>query len=339
MIILSKFLNIGENLRVNHDNIGAIILAAGLGKRMKSKLIKILHPICGQPMIAYVIDALDELGIQKKVIVLGHQRERVAEFLNDRSEVTLLAVQIAVQERPLGTGDAVKSAEQFFDNGTDDVLVLSGDTPLLSKDTVERLIKTHHHSGAEATILTVEMQNPTGYGRIVKDNEGYILRIVEETDASPEERAITTINTGTYCFKVSTLFSALKMVSSANAQGEYYLTDVFEILNSQGGKIVSVSAASSIEVMGINSRKELAVAETYLRQQILDNLMNNGVTIVYPETVFIDRGVKIGQDTVVYPFTAIIGQSVIGEGCSIGPHACIIDATVGDGATVVFQKI
>ncbi|MFH1963078.1 MAG: sugar phosphate nucleotidyltransferase [bacterium] len=330
---------------MKHENIGAIILAAGLGKRMKSKLIKILHPICGQPMIAYVIDALNKLGIQKRVIVLGHQMERVAEFLNDRN------VEIAVQERPLGTGDAVKSAEQLFDewrgstsdtgsiSDTGDVLVLSGDTPLISDNTLERLIETHHVSGAEATILTVEMQNPTGYGRIVKDNEGYILRIVEETDAVPEERAIKTVNTGTYCFKVSALFSALKMVSPSNAQGEYYLTDVFEILNSQGGKIASVSADSSVEVMGINSRKELAVAETYLRRQILDNLMDNGVTITSPETVFIDRGVKIGQDTVVHPFTAILGQSVIGKDCVIGPHACIIDAVIKDEATVVFSSI
>lgn len=315
---------------MKHEDIGAIILAAGLGKRMKSKLIKILHPICGQPMIAYVIDVLNEIGIQKKVIVLGHQREQVAKFLNNRN------VEIAIQEKPLGTGDAVKSAEQFFDKkrgGTfcpSDVLVLSGDTPLISKDTIERLIETHHSSGAEATILTVETKNPTGYGRIVKNNEGYVLKIVEETDASLEERAIKTINTGTYCFKVDALFSSLKMVSPSNAQGEYYLTDIFEILNSQGGKIASVSADSSIEVMGINSRKELAVAETYLRRQILDDLMDNGVTIISPETVFIDRGVKIGQDTVIYPFTAILGQSVIGKDCVIGPHACIIDAVVGE---------
>ncbi len=326
---------------MRHKDIGAIILAAGLGKRMKSKLIKILHPLCGQPMVAYVVDALNELGIQKRVIVLGHQRERVAEFLSNRN------VEIAVQEKPLGTGDAVKSAEHFFQffnkekgiaSGIDDVLVLSGDTPLISKDTLERLIETHHRSGAEATILTVEMQNPTGYGRIVKNNEGYILRIVEETDASPEEKAIKTINTGTYCFKVSALFSALSMVSPANAQGEYYLTDVFEILNSQGGKIASVSADSSIEVMGINSRKELAIAETYLRRQILDNLMDNGVTIVSPETVFIDKNVRIGQDTIIYPFTAILGQSVVGSDCVIGPHACIIDATVEDGVSVVFSS-
>ncbi|MEK7812186.1 MAG: sugar phosphate nucleotidyltransferase, partial [Candidatus Desantisbacteria bacterium] len=297
------------------------------------------HPLCGQPMIAYVIDALNELGIQKRVIVLGHQRERVAQFLNNRN------VEIAIQENPLGTGDAVKSAEQFFDKDkssssyTRDVLVLSGDTPLISKNTLERLIETHHSSGAEATILTVEMQNPTGYGRLIKDNEGYILRIVEETDASKEERAIKTINTGTYCFKIDALFSALKMVSPSNAQGEYYLTDVFEILNSQGGRIASVSADSSIEVMGINSRKELAVAETYLRRQILDGLMDNGVTIVSPETVFIDRNVTIGQDTVIYPFTAILGQSVIGKDCVIGPHACIIDAVVNDKASVVFTSI
>lgn len=324
---------------MKQNDIGAIILAAGLGKRMKSKLIKILHPICGQPMIAYVLDTLNELGIQKRVIVLGHQRERVAGFLNDRNEVALLAVEIAVQEKLLGTGDAVKSAERFFDKGRGDVLVLSGDTPLISKDTLERLIETHHSSGAEATILTSEVQNPTGYGRLIKNNKGYVLRIVEETDASSEERAIKTINTGTYCFKVSALFAALKMVSPANAQGEYYLTDVFEILNSQGGKIASVSTDSSIEVMGINSRKELAVAETYLRKQILNDLMDNGVTIISPETVFIDRSVSIGQDTVIYPFTAILGQSVIGKDCVIGPHACIIDAIVGDKATVVFQRI
>ncbi|MBI4777394.1 NTP transferase domain-containing protein [Candidatus Desantisbacteria bacterium] len=287
---------------MKQNDIGAIILAAGLGKRMKSKLIKILHPICGQPMIAYVLDTLNELGIQKRVIVLGHQRERVAGFLNDRNEVALLAVEIAVQEKLLGTGDAVKSAERFFDKGRGDVLVLSGDTPLISKDTLERLIETHHSSGAEATILTSEVQNPTGYGRLIKNNKGYVLRIVEETDASSEERAIKTINTGTYCFKVSALFAALKMVSPANAQG-------------------------------------LAVAETYLRKQILNDLMDNGVTIISPETVFIDRSVSIGQDTVIYPFTAILGQSVIGKDCVIGPHACIIDAIVGDKATVVFQRI
>ncbi|MBI4753094.1 NTP transferase domain-containing protein [Candidatus Desantisbacteria bacterium] len=317
---------------MGYENIGTIILAAGLGKRMKSKLIKILHPICGQPMVAYVIDALDELGIKKRVIVLGHQREQVAEFLSNRS------VEIAIQERPLGTGDAVKSAEQFFDKYEGDILILSGDTPLISTKSIERLIATHRMSKADTTILTVEMQNPTGYGRIVKDNEGYILRIVEERDATPEERGIKTVNTGTYCFKAAALFSALKMVSSSNAQEEYYLTDVFEIINSQGGKIASVSADSPVEVMGINSRKELAVAESYMRRQILDNLMDNGVTIISPETVFIDKGVKIGQDTVIYPFTTIEGQSVIGEDCVIGPHACLMDATVRNGARVIGNR-
>lgn len=330
---------------MGYENIGAIIMAAGLGKRMKSKLIKILHPICGQPMVSYVIDALDELGIKKRVIVLGHQREQVAEFLSNRN------VEIAIQERPLGTGDAVKSAERFFDrredNGEqtflsaiyDNVLVLSGDTPLISPDTIERLIKNHRSSGVKATILTVDLQNPTGYGRIVKDSAGYILRIVEERDATLEEKGIKIVNTGTYCFNAAALFSALKMVSSSNAQEEYYLTDVFEIINSQRGKIASVSADSSIEVMGINSRKELAVAESYMRRQILDDLMESGVTIVSPETVFIDRDVRIGQDTVIYPFTSILGQSVIGEDCVIGPYACIMDAFVRNGARVIFSSI
>ncbi|MFH1897213.1 MAG: sugar phosphate nucleotidyltransferase [Candidatus Desantisbacteria bacterium] len=318
---------------MGYEDIGAIILAAGLGKRMKSKLIKILHPICGQPMVAYVIDALDELGIKKRVIVLGHQREQVAEFLKYRG------VEIAIQERPLGTGDAVKSAEQFFDKYTGDVLILSGDTPLISKNTVKRLVEVHHGSAAEATILTATMQNPTGYGRIIKDNEGYILRIVEERDADSKEKAIKTVNTGTYCFKAAALFSALKMVSSSNAQNEYYLTDVFEIINSQGGKIASVSADSPVEVMGINSRKELAVAEFHMRRQILDNLMDNGVTIISTDTVFIDRDVKIGQDTIIYPFTTIFGQSEIGEDCVIGPHACIKDTTVRNGTRVVFSSI
>ncbi len=318
---------------MGYESIGAIILAAGLGKRMKSKLIKILHPICGQPMVAYVIDVLEEIGIKKRVIVLGHQREQVTEFLSNRS------VEIAIQERPLGTGDAIKSARRAFESWAGNVLILSGDTPLLSRKTIERLIEKHRAMNAAATILTVDTPNPAGYGRIVKDDEGYILRIVEETDATDEDRAITTVNTGTYCFQCKTLFSALDMVSPANAQEEYYLTDVFEIINSQGGKIASVSADSPVEVMGINSRKELAVAESHMRRQILDNLMNNGVTIISPETVSIDRDVKIGQDTVIYPFTTIFGQSVIGEDCVIGPHACIMDAFVKNGARVVFSSV
>lgn len=318
---------------MEYENIGAIIMAAGLGKRMKSKLIKILHPICGQPMISYVIDMLDKIGIKKRVIVLGHQKERVAEFLNNRG------VEIAIQEKPLGTGDAIKSAGEAFEGWAGNILILSGDTPLLSSKTIEKLIKKHQAMNATATILTADIPNPVGYGRIIKDNEGYILRIVEEVDATDEERAITTVNTGTYCFQCAALFSALAMVSSSNAQKEYYLTDVFEIINSQGGKIASVSADSPVEVMGINSRKELAVAESYMRRQILDDLMESGVTIVSPETVFIDKDVKIGQDTIIYPFTTIYGQSVIGKDCVIGPNACIMDAVLEDGARIVFSSV
>ncbi|GKV70384.1 bifunctional protein GlmU [Sporosarcina sp. NCCP-2716] len=305
----------------------AIVLAAGQGTRMKSKLYKVLHPVCGKPMVEHVIDHVRGIGADRVVTVVGHGAEQVEETLGAKSEYVLQAEQ-------LGTAHAVQQAEQLLGNLDGTTLVICGDTPLIRSETMEALVRNHRELGAKATILTAIAEDPAGYGRIIRGERGEVLRNVEQKDASPEEQAIREINTGTYCFDNRALFDALKKVKNDNAQGEYYLPDVVGILQSEGALIGAYACADFSETLGVNDRVVLSQAEAVMRRRIAETHMRNGVTIISPETTVISADAVIGRDTVLQPGTVLEGNTVIGEECVIGPNSHLIDSEVGNRTTI-----
>ena len=308
-------------------NVMGIVLAAGLGKRMKSNLHKVLHPVCGRPMIAHILDALEGAGVRRNIVVVGHGADQVREFLGDRAEY-------ALQEEPLGTGHAVRAAESLLAAEDGATVVVNGDAPLLTPQTVASLVAVHRERGAAATLLTAVTDNPAGLGRIERSADGSVMRIVEEKDAGAEERRIKEINAGVYCFDNQELFKALAQVKNDNRQGEYYLTDVISILREAGKTVAGVVAADPIDAFGVNDRAELAEAERLMRRRINRRHMLNGVTLIDPETTYIDADVEIGRDTVIYPGTALRAGTRIGEGCAVGPNCDLRAAEVADGAVV-----
>ncbi|WP_350300844.1 bifunctional UDP-N-acetylglucosamine diphosphorylase/glucosamine-1-phosphate N-acetyltransferase GlmU [Peribacillus frigoritolerans] len=309
----------------------AIILAAGQGTRMKSKLYKVLHPVCGKPMVQHVIDQVNQLQIEDIVTVIGHGAEKVQEQLGD-------SCKYALQEQQLGTAHAVMQAESVLSvkNGT--TLVICGDTPLIKAETMKELIALHEQSQAKATILTAYADNPAGYGRVLRGEGGLVEKIVEHKDASDEERYVKEINTGTYCFDNQALFNALTKVSNENVQGEYYLPDVIEILKQEGEVVTAFQSSDFEETLGVNDRVALSQAEQVLRKRINETHMRNGVTIIDPLTTFIEADVQIGQDTVINPGSFIKGKSIIGQDCLIGPNTEISNCEIGDG-TEVLQSV
>lgn len=309
----------------------AVILAAGQGTRMKSKLYKVLHKVCGKPMVEHVVDQVAGLNCEKIVTIVGFGAEKVKERLGDR-------VEYAFQEEQLGTGHAVLMAEENLAQYEGETLVVCGDTPLITKETMEALLNTHKQRGAKATILTAKMDQPTGYGRIIRNEQGFVERIVEEKDATPEEKAVTEINTGTYCFDNRYLFETLKKVGNDNAQGEYYLPDVIEILKNEGETIAAYVTPSFEETIGVNDRAALSVAEEIMKKRINEQHMRQGVTIIDPNTTYIGADVQIGRDTIIYPNTMLSGRVTIGEDCQIGPNTEIENATIGD-ETVIRQSV
>ncbi|AOH52798.1 UDP-N-acetylglucosamine diphosphorylase/glucosamine-1-phosphate N-acetyltransferase [Peribacillus muralis] len=309
----------------------AIILAAGQGTRMKSKLYKVLHPVCGKPMVQHVIDHVNQLQIEDIVTVIGHGAEKVQEQLGD-------SCKYALQDQQLGTAHAVMQAEDALCGKSGTTLVICGDTPLIKAETMEELIALHEQSQAKATILTAYADNPTGYGRVLRGEGGLVEKIVEHKDASDDERYVKEINTGTYCFDNQALFSALKKVSNENVQGEYYLPDVIEILKQEGETVTAFQSSDFEETLGVNDRVALSQAEQILRKRINESHMRNGVTIIDPLTTFIEADVQIGQDTVINPGSCIKGNSVIGQDCLIGPNTEICDCEIGDG-TEIFQSV
>ncbi|MGE6379387.1 bifunctional UDP-N-acetylglucosamine diphosphorylase/glucosamine-1-phosphate N-acetyltransferase GlmU [Peribacillus muralis] len=309
----------------------AIILAAGQGTRMKSKLYKVLHPVCGKPMVQHVIDHVNQLQIEDIVTVIGHGAEKVQEQLGG-------SCKYALQDQQLGTAHAVMQAEDVLSGKSGTTLVICGDTPLIKAETMEELIALHEQSQAKATILTAYADNPTGYGRVLRGEGGLVEKIVEHKDASDDERYVKEINTGTYCFDNQALFSALKKVSNENVQGEYYLPDVIEILKQEGETVTAFQSSDFEETLGVNDRVALSQAEQILRKRINESHMRNGVTIIDPLTTFIEADVQIGQDTVINPGSYIKGNSVIGQDCLIGPNTEICDCEIGDG-TEIFQSV
>ncbi|GEN34571.1 bifunctional UDP-N-acetylglucosamine diphosphorylase/glucosamine-1-phosphate N-acetyltransferase GlmU [Aneurinibacillus danicus] len=299
----------------------AVVLAAGQGTRMKSKLYKVLHPVCGKPMVQHVVDSLKELQMDGIVVVVGHGADKVKEQLGS-------GVEYAMQEEQLGTAHAVMQVAPILKGKKGTTLVLSGDEPLISSETLKALMAHHEANQAAATILTRIMDNPTGYGRIIRGEDGGVERIVEQKDATEEEQRVQEINTGTYCFDNEKLFAALEKVDNNNAQGEYYLPDVIEIFKSQGERI-EASITEEITI-GVNDRVALAKAEAMMRERILTKHMKEGVTIIDPSNTYIEADVVIGRDSIIYPGTLIGAGTTIGEDCIIGPHTQLKNCRVGD---------
>lgn len=311
--------------------ITGVILAAGKGVRMRSRLAKVLHPVAGIPMVSHVARAARAAGVDRLVLVVGHGREQVMKDMADDS------IQFVVQEQQLGTGHALLQAENAA-AGSEIILVLCGDTPLLRAATLEKLINYHQENQAAATVLTAQLEHPKGYGRIIRDQFGDIVRIVEEKDASPLEREIREINSGIYCFDKE-VFQILKGLTPENAQGEYYLTDALIEYRQRGCRVLALPAALGEDIYGINDRSQLAFAERILRQRKCNEVMLSGVTIIDPATTFIDAEVKIGMDTTILPFTMIEGSTVIGEDCLIGPGSRIISSQIGNQVTIDNSKV
>lgn len=309
----------------------AIILAAGKGTRMKSDLYKVLHPVCDKPMVQHIVDQLKGCNVEKVITVVGHGADKVKEQLGPELSYVLQAEQ-------LGTGHAVMQAGHLLKNEKGTTLVLCGDTPLLTKETINALIEEHEAKNAKATILTAIADDPTGYGRVIRDKSGMVSKIVEHKDATDEERQVKEINTGTYCFDNEALFQALKNVGNDNVQGEYYLPDVIEILQQQGEIVAAYETADFNETIGVNDRVALSHAEKYMKKRINKQMMINGVTLIDPENIYISPDAIIGRDTVLYPGTMIQGNTVIGNRCVIGPHSEIKDSKIGDD-TLVKQSV
>ncbi|MGB9919652.1 MAG: bifunctional UDP-N-acetylglucosamine diphosphorylase/glucosamine-1-phosphate N-acetyltransferase GlmU [Moorellales bacterium] len=309
----------------------AVILAAGQGKRMRSRYPKVLHLLVGRPLLEHVLEAVREAGVPEQIIVVGHQAELVRERLGD-------GYRYAYQDPPLGTGHAVLQAEPLIPAEADTVLVACGDTPLLGAETLRRLLAEHLAQGSVATLLTAVVADPSGYGRVLRGAGGEVRAIVEERDAGPEVKRVREINSGTYVFERRALFAALREIGAANAQGEYYLPDVIAVLVRGGARVATVEAAAE-EIMGINSRVELAAAEAVLRRRINRRLMENGVTIIDPESTYVEATVEVEPDTVLYPGTLLQGRTVIGEGCRVGPYVSLRDSRLGREVEVRYAVV
>lgn len=305
----------------------AVILAAGQGTRMKSKLYKVLHPVCGKAMVDHVLTQLERVGIDQIVTVVGHGADQVKQLLGDRTTYALQAEQ-------LGTGHAVMQAEDVLGQKDGITLVTCGDTPLFTAETFKQLFACHEQQCAAATVLTAHTDQPFGYGRIIRDAAGTVAKIVEQKDATPEEAAVQEINTGVYCFNNQELFAALHQLSNDNAQGEYYLTDVIGILKQAGKQVGAFQMDDFTESMGVNDRVALANATRVMQQRINTRHMQNGVTMIDPATTYIDADVQIGNDTVIEPGVVLKGKTSIGSDCVIGAHSEIRDSVIEDGVTV-----
>ncbi|MHC5372917.1 bifunctional UDP-N-acetylglucosamine diphosphorylase/glucosamine-1-phosphate N-acetyltransferase GlmU [Enterococcus sp. LJL120] len=314
------------------ENRYAIILAAGKGTRMKSKLYKVLHPVAGKPMVEHIINRVIETKPTEIVTIVGHGAEMVQEQLGERS-------QYALQAEQLGTGHAVMQAAQFLEGKQGTTLVISGDTPLLTAETLDHLIEYHQGKQASATILTADAEDPTGYGRIIRDHVGIVDRIVEQKDATDEEARVTEINTGTYCFDNEKLFKALKKIGTDNAQGEYYLTDIIEILKADGEIVAAYQTKDFEESLGVNDRMALAEANRLMRARINRQHMVNGVSFIDPDSTYVDADIEIGSDTVIEAGVQLQGTTKIGEDCLIGAHSRIVDSQIGDGVKVYASVI
>lgn len=296
----------------------AVILAGGRGTRMKATLPKVLYPVCGRPMIGYILDAVRSVGIKDIIVVTGYKSELLKDFLKGTKSVRTVK-----QKKFLGSADALKRAKTLLRGYKGDVLVLYGDDPLIKQETLEKLIDKHEEKNSFLTLLSVILDDPTGYGRIVRDENKKIVKIVEEINLSEVEKTIDEINVGAYCFKSKTLFSLLGEIKNNNPKKEYLLTDIVQLINEAGLGIDSTITDDTDEILGVNSRIELARAEKILTKRICHSFMKKGVTVLDPDTTFVNVGAVIGKETVIHPHTVIEDDVKIGEYCSIGPFARI----------------
>jgi bifunctional UDP-N-acetylglucosamine pyrophosphorylase / glucosamine-1-phosphate N-acetyltransferase len=306
-----------------HVSLSAIILAAGKATRMKSEKVKVLHEICGRPMLSYVFDACRAAGVSRIYVVIGHDRQRVMETYKDATDITWV-----VQEEQKGTGhavlvcrDAVTKASQ---SPSEHVFVLGGDGPLIRAQTLKELVGKHKESGAAVTLATSILPDPTGCGRITRGAAGGLLAIVEQNDATPEQLAIKEVNPTYYLFRTADLFAALEQVKPNNKKGEYYLTDTLAILKGMGKRLEAVAAVPAEDVLSINTRAELADVARVMQRRIQKAVMDSGVTIISPENTWIEFGAQIGQDTVLEPFTWIGGRATIAPGSTIKASSVVV---------------
>ena len=317
--------------------LSAIVLAAGEGTRMRSTRPKPLHLLCGRAMVLYVLDSLAGAQVRRAVVVVGHGAERVTKKLLDAApDVPLEFVEQEVQR---GTGDAVGVALTAFspeelDDVDADLIVLPGDTPLLRTETITALLETHQRTDAACTLLTARVADPTGYGRVVRGRDDRVDRVVEQSDASEAELAINEVNTSIYCFRASVLGPALRRITPENAQGEYYLTDVVEVLAGAGYRVSAVVAEDAADTNGVNDRLQLAAAEAELRRRTNEAWMRQGVTMVDPGRTYVDTTVELAADVTLFPDTILQGACVIGAGTEIGPNTRLVDCRVGARSVV-----
>jgi bifunctional UDP-N-acetylglucosamine pyrophosphorylase/glucosamine-1-phosphate N-acetyltransferase len=329
--------------RTTHP-VSAIVLAAGQGSRMRSERPKPLHRLCGRPMLLYVLDALGGVEADRAVIVIGHKGEWVTKKMQEH--VHDLDLEFVEQRVQRGTGDAamVGLVGLADDDDEADVVVVPGDTPLLRPATMEALLTGHRENAAAATVLTARVDDPTGYGRVVRRDDGRVRRIVEQADATDEEAAIDEVNTSIYCFRRSLLAPALRRVQPDNAQGEYYLTDVIGVLVDAGHRVEAVVCPDPAEAQGVNDRRQLAEAEAELRRRTNERLLGAGVTMVDPATTYVDTTAVLGRDVTLFPGVMLQGDTTVGDGTEVGSGCrlvdtvvgsdCVLEKTVADGARI-----
>ena len=315
--------------------LSAVVLAAGEGTRMRSETPKVLHPLCGRPMLLHVLDALTVLPLERIVVVVGHGAERVTKTVQEQL-ATEMPVEFVEQRVPRGTGDAASvalTASGFDGDGEDDLLLVPGDTPLLQPETLAALAREHRSGDAAATLLTA-ISDPSGYGRVIRDEQGRVSHVVEQVDADDAELAVNEWNTSIYCFRRGLLAPALRRLSPENAQGEYYLTEVVEVLRETGHLVLAMAAEDPTEPVGVNDRAQLAAAETSLRARINQRWMREGVTMTDPSRTYVDASVELEADCHLLPGTMLEGRTVVGAGSVVGPESHLVDTIVGERAVV-----
>jgi bifunctional UDP-N-acetylglucosamine pyrophosphorylase/glucosamine-1-phosphate N-acetyltransferase len=319
------------NEQMTHDKVQCVILAAGQGTRMKSQLPKVLHRIAGKPLVQYALEAAHAIGAPRPLVVIGHGAEQVQHTIGDRVDYVL-----QVPQR--GTGHALLQARAQLDPACATVLVLYGDTPFLSAATIQRLLTTHREAGAVLSLVTFTPADPALYGRIIRDDPGRLLDIVEYKEATPEQRAIREVNSGIFCYQTSWLLEHLDQLQPRAGHGEYYLTDLVAIA-AQENAITATCSCDEAEVLGINDRVQLAAAERLMRDAINTRHMLNGVTLIDPANTYIEASVTIGADTIIYPGSHLKGRTVIGRNCAIGPHTLIEESQIGNHVEIVASMI
>ena len=315
-------------------NLSIVIMAAGKGTRMKSKLPKVLHKAAGKSMLDHVIDSAIKLNPSKILVIVGFEAQTVINSYDNRFPITWVE-----QKEQLGTGHAVMQVIPHLKDYNGEIMLLSGDVPLLSTSTMLQILKSHQENNSHCTILTTVIDNPYGYGRIIKNENNHVTKIVEQKDATDFEKTVREINSGTYCFNWKNLEKYLLQLTPQNAQGEYYLTDTIQMFVGNNLKVNSFITNDMNQILGVNDRLTLSKIARIMKNQINENLMMSGVTIIDPETTYIDANIEIGADTTIYPNTIIEGKSVIGESCLLGPNTHIVNSIIDNNCEIVYSSV